>query len=1389
MRSQGDSASTAKTRAFISYSRRDLGFADRLQNALKDREIDTLVDREDIEKGEKWWARIEQLIAECDAFVFIMSQHSLSSKDCLDEVTFAAGLNKRVFPVVVSDISDVVVPEEIKAVNYVLFTANPAVGASGAFGEALDELVRALLTDLPWVREHTRLGLLARRWIGKKRASMLVLRGKELSDAEKWIARRPPKAPQPTPAHEEFIVQSRRAATARARTIVGASALAVVISLSLAAAAMWQRSIATERLAAQRVNNGSTAALDGDLAAGWDWYAEALSVVAGSRPKESAHRARLAALRNDSALIADFWREDGEIAGLKFSQDGAYLAVLVENGLSNDGRLRLYSFPERALVTEHTFASSIIGQISFMETGGIKLVGSFFESGQDARWVDGVLTLPFAPASQRPALDVGTGRFRAFPNIDGFEILATMAEGEYPQAISPNGAQVVTYDYGSEQLRLRPNLPDTSGQQAETIEIEANLHGVASPRGVFFTPSGDGLIVLQASGRARVWSVAAGRPTLEGEFPFDLSQSTVRFDALGRMLVTGESQGRRSTLWRLNPLSKIREFDHEEAFTRWEVPRNLRSRGGGGGGSAAGAGDVRSWMRLLGEAFIAGDGARLATLSEKSQSYRIWSLHEGHPLTGRLFHNHHELRAFDLSPSGRYAATGAEDGTVRVVDVALPRRPYPLIGTENVVQRLEFNPSNRDQLLVAHDSSSQLFDWRVGERSAEFGGAAIFAPDGAWLAVLGVEALEIFNAREPTKPHATFPLPGPKKIAWSEDGKVALVWTDDQSENSFIIVSAETGAEIGSGTFDERVYGPAYVSSDRGFAYLGHRSIEGEGHTLFRIAFTDDGADASLERLPLSSDSISAYLGRTGECVLAWIRDRAECVEAFLAGGEAASMYSAAESRSTLTRVISSRPDRNLVVLTDAQRQIAQAYRIGSMTPLSPALQHEWQLNGAQIEPSGRFLTTYSGNKAHLWDLHSALAILPEWTLPDTVTAAAYERSRGVVAAAAQSRLGGARHTIFFADAAPLNGSLAQIRLYASLNSGYEIDEAGGRVPLSSARLEENAEVLGRVGFRAFAPMTDLEKWRERLLEGDAGGLRARIPLLERRLRRDPEDLDARSALAPLYLHRSSPRLDDAVAQYEILFERGRFDGARTFVDAMSEADRFSEAIELLRRGLAADATGPSSLRASLWYRLGNFRRAFAEYRAVTREISPASAETRRLAVLAKLAEAPAFLETLCRKDAAEAKRVADSDVESIEIWNTAFYAASVCMHAPESLAALSQIVMIMKEHLPSDSGAKDTLALFEAYAAFLDGRWEEAVELTEDHEPLSLGAMVRFAAGRELSGANPDAQLIDEMANALHKWSEEHVFRDPEQHARTAAWLATLRIDIAAPGGAAPTP
>ncbi len=234
-------ADAVKTKVFISYSRRNMAFVDRLEGALKERGFEPLVDRTEIYAFEDWWKRIQSLIEKSDTVVFVLSPDLVASEVCAKEVGHASALRKRFAPIVSQRIDEKLVPEALARLNFIFFDDEANFAAS------FERLCEALETDIGWIRKHTECGAAARQWATTGRPSGLLLRSPALEDAEHWIAARPANAPAPTEEMQTFIAESRRGATRRRNVLTGSLAAGLVVALILAGLAYWQRNVAIEQ--------------------------------------------------------------------------------------------------------------------------------------------------------------------------------------------------------------------------------------------------------------------------------------------------------------------------------------------------------------------------------------------------------------------------------------------------------------------------------------------------------------------------------------------------------------------------------------------------------------------------------------------------------------------------------------------------------------------------------------------------------------------------------------------------------------------------------------------------------------------------------------------------------------------------------------------------------------------------------------------------------------------------------------------------------------------------------------------------------------------------------------------------------------------------------------
>lgn len=243
-------ADTGRAKVFLSYSRADLPEAQRLRDQLIDRGFDAYLDVHDILPGEPWEERLAKLIETADTVVFLVSPDSVASKVCDWEVNEAERLSKRILPTVIRETPGEDVPRRLRRLNYIFLRSNDDRG------EGLSDLSSAILTDIGWIREHTRIGELAGRWQLNLRSDAL-LRGDDLTAAEHWASTKPAGAPDITPLQADYIAASKalhiRQQQIRARwrnglSMAGAVTLIVISALSWFFFREWQNSEARQSL-------------------------------------------------------------------------------------------------------------------------------------------------------------------------------------------------------------------------------------------------------------------------------------------------------------------------------------------------------------------------------------------------------------------------------------------------------------------------------------------------------------------------------------------------------------------------------------------------------------------------------------------------------------------------------------------------------------------------------------------------------------------------------------------------------------------------------------------------------------------------------------------------------------------------------------------------------------------------------------------------------------------------------------------------------------------------------------------------------------------------------------------------------------------------------------
>ena len=221
---------------FISYSRKNIGFARLLKGAFDEEDINAWIDWQDIPPSTDWLAEVYEAIETSDNFIFLISEHSVISEVCSLEITHALKNHKRIIPIVVNEVEHERVPEPLAAINWIFFTQDDQ------FANSIQKLIESIQADQDWVRKHTLLQRRALDWDHKDQPGSSLLRSQELVEAEQFLAEAAGKDLQPTELQTTFILTSRQADVQRRRRINLAAGAGGIILLALAVMSLVQRS-------------------------------------------------------------------------------------------------------------------------------------------------------------------------------------------------------------------------------------------------------------------------------------------------------------------------------------------------------------------------------------------------------------------------------------------------------------------------------------------------------------------------------------------------------------------------------------------------------------------------------------------------------------------------------------------------------------------------------------------------------------------------------------------------------------------------------------------------------------------------------------------------------------------------------------------------------------------------------------------------------------------------------------------------------------------------------------------------------------------------------------------------------------------------------------------
>lgn len=129
---------TTSEYVFVSYSRNDKHFVDKLSANLRQRGINVWIDVENIMPGTDWQSEIEKGLKGATALILVISKDSVKSKWALLELAEMIRFNKFVLPLIIEDVNPDELPESIRNIQWVDFRKS--------YEDGITALLNALVT-------------------------------------------------------------------------------------------------------------------------------------------------------------------------------------------------------------------------------------------------------------------------------------------------------------------------------------------------------------------------------------------------------------------------------------------------------------------------------------------------------------------------------------------------------------------------------------------------------------------------------------------------------------------------------------------------------------------------------------------------------------------------------------------------------------------------------------------------------------------------------------------------------------------------------------------------------------------------------------------------------------------------------------------------------------------------------------------------------------------------------------------------------------------------------------------------------------------------------------------------------------------------------------------
>jgi WD40 repeat protein len=754
---------------FISYSRKDLDFAQKIVDALAANNLNTWVDWKSIPYGEDWEQEIYGGIEGADAFLFLISPDSVVSQMCNKEIGHAVRNGKRILPIFISNMENKEVygvtekflnkeaKEEINRRNFIFCREERDV-----FNDAIEEIQTTICTDYEWLKYHNQLQNKALAWEHAEKDKSRLLRGKELREAEEQLAGAGnQKDPQPTGLHRNYILASQRNEIRQRRQITIGLGFGLVIVAVLAIFAWKQRNGAIEQ--AKIARSGELAALSGQELTQRQDISLLLSAESFlTAPMRQAQGSLLAAVQSSPKFF--LWNVDAGASNVAFSPNGK---ILVSNGANG---INLWDVSSGAIIGQlNSKSSGKVSHLAFNPDGRLLAAADDQKQvvvwdistrkpvGKPLRHPGLITTIAFSPDGK--SLAVGGSMGIAIWDIETRKMLTQPLQGHSVNQLvfDPSGHKIAAINAD----RTLVIWEIASGKPRVLSENLGVLWAVA------FSPDGKTLASSDTGGSIAIWDVQSGLKVSTLSGGHSGSVSSLIFHPSGRLLVSGSADGTLA-FWDLSDQTRIYKTLRPAVGGVEHIALSLDGRTMAVGGY----GSISLWeidttslypenqliSETLGRHIVAPLCAANSPNGElwaiKNTSGKLTLLNRsGDPLFEFETGQTEEVCGIAFHPDGQYLATGFDQNAILIWDISTYQLVGPALrGHTGPVLSVAYSPNGKILASGSTDGTVILWDATQGHALGEPLKGQIgpiyslaFSPDSNTLAAGGEEAMVLWN--------------------------------------------------------------------------------------------------------------------------------------------------------------------------------------------------------------------------------------------------------------------------------------------------------------------------------------------------------------------------------------------------------------------------------------------------------------------------------------------------------------------------------------------------------------------------------------------------------------------------------------------------------------------